>query len=79
LPNTLAQGYPVRSYDFDAAEDPDRALATEMRELADHLKAGATPLLPSLAVIVGKSERQIKRYLATDEDPAQLPRTTGWG
>jgi ParB family transcriptional regulator, chromosome partitioning protein len=91
-------GVPVRSYDFDAAEDPDRALAieatenekrrdytaTEVRELADRLKAagyhhtkgrakqGTMPLLPSLAVIVGKSERQIKRYLATDEEPEDL-------
>jgi ParB family transcriptional regulator, chromosome partitioning protein len=56
----FSAGVPVRSYDFDSAEDLDWALATEMRELADHLKAGATPLLPSLAMIVGKSERQMK-------------------
>lgn len=82
-------GVPVRTYDFDASQDEEMALAIEatenekrrdytakeVRELADRLKAagyhhtkgrtreGVKPLLPSLAVIVGKSERQIKRYL----------------
>jgi ParB family transcriptional regulator, chromosome partitioning protein len=87
-------GIPIRRYDFDASQDPELALAieatenekrrdytpTEVRELADRLKAagyhhtkgraktGQKTLLPSLAVIVGKSERQIKRYLADETD-----------
>jgi ParB family transcriptional regulator, chromosome partitioning protein len=95
------EGVPVRSYDFDSSQDPDRALAieatenekrrdytaAEVKELADRLKAagyhhakgrakeGAKPLLPSLAVIVGKSERQIQRYLADDEEQENLNTT----
>jgi ParB family transcriptional regulator, chromosome partitioning protein len=88
----FGSGVPVRRYDFEAATDPDLALAIEatenekrrdytaqeVRGLADRLKAagyhhtkgraktGEKPLIPSLAVIVGKSERQIKRYLADE-------------
>jgi ParB family transcriptional regulator, chromosome partitioning protein len=86
-------GIPIRRYDFDASQDPELALAieatenekrrdytpTEVRELADRLKAAGyhhtkgraktgQKTLPSLAVIVGKSERQIKRYLADETD-----------
>lgn len=71
---------------IEATENEKRRdyTAAEVRELADRLKAagyhhtkgrakqGTMPLLPSLAVIVGKSERQIKRYLAADEEPENL-------
>jgi ParB family transcriptional regulator, chromosome partitioning protein len=94
-------GVPVRSYDFDSSQDPDRALAieatenekrrdytaSEVKELADRLKAagyhhsnnrpkeGAKLLLPSLAVIVGKSERQIQRYLSEENEQRKLSTT----
>jgi ParB family transcriptional regulator, chromosome partitioning protein len=73
---------------IEATENEKRRdyTATEVRDLADRLKdagyhhtpgrarAGQKALLPSLAVIVGKSERQIKRYLATEltESPEKL-------
>jgi ParB family transcriptional regulator, chromosome partitioning protein len=70
---------------IEASENEKRRdyTAAEVRDLADRLKdagyhhtkgrvkAGDKPLLPSLAVIVGKSERQIKRYLA-DESSEKL-------
>ncbi len=65
---------------IEASENEKRRDYTpaEVRDLADRLKAagyhhtqgraktGDKPLLPSLATIVGKSERQIKRYLADE-------------
>ncbi len=68
---------------IEATENEKRRdyTAAEVRELAERLKAagyhhtkgraktGDKPLLPSLAEIVGKSERQIKRYLA--EEPVK--------
>jgi ParB family transcriptional regulator, chromosome partitioning protein len=71
---------------IEATENEKRRdyTAAEVRELADRLKdagyhhtkgrarEGAKPLLPSLAVIVGKSERQIKRYLAEEKEPEIL-------
>lgn len=72
---------------IEATENEKRRdyTAAEVRDLADRLKAagyhhtkgraktGDKPLLPSLAVIVGKSERQINRYLAAE--PPQKSRT----
>jgi ParB-like nuclease domain len=65
---------------IEATENEKRLDYTpaEVRDLADRLKAAGyhhtkgrakadqKSLLPSLSVIVGKSERQIKRYLATE-------------
>ncbi len=65
---------------IEASENEKRRDYTprEVRDLAERLKAagyhhtkgraktGDKPLLPSLATIVGKSERQIKRYLADE-------------
>jgi ParB family transcriptional regulator, chromosome partitioning protein len=79
-----ADAEPERALAIETSENEKRRdyTATEVKELAERLKAagyhhtrgrakaGAKSLLPSLAVIVGKSERQIKRYLAdeTTED-----------
>lgn len=85
----------VRRFDFDADEDPERALAIEVSEnekrrdyspsevkaLAERLKVagyregrgkpkkGQQALMPALETIVGKSARQLHRYLS-DEPPA---------
>ena len=67
---------------IEASENEKRRDYTpaEVRDLAERLKAagyhhtkgrvktGDKPLLPSLATIVGKSERQIKRYLADEPE-----------
>jgi ParB family transcriptional regulator, chromosome partitioning protein len=68
---------------IEATENEKRRdyTAQEVRGLADRLKAagyhhtkgraktGDKSLIPSLAVIVGKSERQINRYLAPEPPP----------
>jgi ParB family transcriptional regulator, chromosome partitioning protein len=73
---------------IEATENEKRRdyTAQEVRSLADRLKAagyhhtkgraktGNKSLIPSLAVIVGKSERQINRYLAP-QPPAKLNTT----
>ena len=85
----------MRRFDFDADEDPERALAIEVTEnekrrdyspsevkaLAERLKTagyregrgkpkkGQQALMPALETIVGKSARQLHRYLS-DEPPA---------
>ena len=87
----------VRRFDFDADEDPERALAIEVTEnekrrdyspaevknLAERLKTagyregrgkpkkGQRALMPALETIVGKSARQLHRYLS-DESPPPL-------
>jgi ParB family transcriptional regulator, chromosome partitioning protein len=80
---------PDRALAIEATENEKRRdyTAAEVRGLADRLKAAgyhhkkgrakeeAKPLLPSLAVIVGKSERQIQRYLAADEESKNLNTT----
>jgi ParB family transcriptional regulator, chromosome partitioning protein len=97
----FGDGIPVRRYDFEAATDPDLALAieatenekrrdytpAEVRELADRLKdagyqyqkggqrKGAKGVAPTLAVIVGKSQRTIERYLSPPDkltDPTDV-------
>jgi ParB family transcriptional regulator, chromosome partitioning protein len=88
----FSEGVPIRQYEFDAAKEPELALAieatenekrrdytpVEVRELADRLKLagynytsgrpakGQKSLIPSLSVIVGKSDKTIRRYLAND-------------
>jgi ParB family transcriptional regulator, chromosome partitioning protein len=73
---------------IEASENEKRRdyTAAEVRDLADRLKdagyhhtkgrakAGDKALIPSLAIIVGKSERQINRYLAA-EPPTELNTT----
>jgi ParB family transcriptional regulator, chromosome partitioning protein len=77
--NFDALNHPDLALAIEATENEKRRDYTpaEVRDLADRLKAAGyhhtkgrakaeqKSLLPSLAVIVGKSERQIKRYLAT--------------
>ncbi len=90
----FAAGVPVRVFDFNAEDDPERAIAIEaaenekrrdytpdeVRELADRLvaagyhakagrsKRGQKSLKPALALIIGKSERTVQRYLNPDID-----------
>lgn len=85
----------VRRFDFDADENPERALAIEIAEnekrrdysssevkaLAERLKAagyregrgkpkkGQQALMPALETIVGKSARQLHRYLSDEPIP----------
>jgi ParB family transcriptional regulator, chromosome partitioning protein len=84
-----AEAEPERALAIETSENEKRRdyTATEVRELAERLKSagyhhtrgraktGTKALLPSLAVIVGKSERQIKRYLA-DEPTEDLNGTS---
>ncbi len=87
----------VRRFEFDADEDPERALAievtenekrrdyspTEVKNLAERLKAagyregrgkpkkGQRALMPALETIVGKSARQLHRYLSDELIPSK--------
>jgi ParB family chromosome partitioning protein len=87
----------VRRFDFNADEDPQRALAIEVTEnekrrdyspsevktLAERLKAagyrekpgkprkGQRALMPALETIVGKSARQLHRYLSNEQSLPQ--------
>lgn len=84
---------PVRAFEFNAADDSERAITieaaenekrrdytpAEVRELADRLveagyrniegrpKKGQKALTPALAIIIGKSKRTVKRYLAQEK------------